>query len=89
MTENMAEHSIHCLPCSGTTVVVSVTMAKKRFLIDVQVISPSRHSAKVLSTAGGNSIAAMVKYLRRHLTYHLREAWNAVHVIRNFHNLTV
>ena len=38
-------------------------------------------SAKVLRTTVGNSIAAMVTDLSRHLTYNLRGAWHTVYAM--------
>ena len=62
----MSLHVRHSFPCCDTN---DNGNAAIEVHIDVKLTSSKRHSAEVLSTTAGNSIAAMVAYLWRHFTY--------------------
>ena len=72
--EKLAGHTIHCLPCIYTNDVIYLFPQPLRIHINILVISSSYNSAKVLSTAIGNSVIVAVTDIWRHVTYDSREA---------------
>ena len=81
MNEKLAQHTIHCLPCSDTNGVIGLLPYYLTVHIDFQVTSLRCHAAKILSTIVRYSMIAMLTDLQCYFTFNSSGALHTVYAM--------